>query len=307
MQAKNKPKILITGANGFVGSRLTDELRRSHDIVCLDRDSKSSNSVKFDLQSEPDKVTIDAVGEIDQTIHLAALTPKAKADLSLDRADDFYRNNIISTLNFLKIIRTKNIKQLIYISTLDVYGSNITGKEVTELTETSPSTHYAVSKLASEWLCQVFCQDNKIPFAILRLGHVYGPGEGAYKKVIPEFIRRALTGDQLEIWGDGSAARNFINIKDITSAIAHIVKQRLDGIFNLVGSDQITILELAKLINSLAGGQSKIKFLQPGFTQISYNFSNKKLLSTGFIPKVPIKKGLLEEINYMRKNHEDLF
>lgn len=297
---QSKKKILISGCGGFVGKHLTEALEQDFSLVKLTL-FEQSGQIAFDIRQKPTAMIKQNIGSIDQAIHMAALMLKTKKDNSLEKSDDFYLSNIIGTLNFLRLIEDKKISHLVYISTIDVYGNNIMGSLVTEATAVAPTTHYAISKLAGEQLCQIFCNEQKIPLAILRLGHIYGPGESDFKKVIPEFIRRATHGDKIEIYGDGSASRNFIYVGDIARAISLVSRKKATGIFNIVGDKSITILKLAELVSKLVGGESKITFSHKNSPQQNFVFDNKKLKEIGFSAKIKLENGLMAEINALKR------
>lgn len=296
---KDKRRILITGCNGFVGQHLVRELESEFSLVRLSYKGQKGE-ISFDLRNKPAEALKQKIGSVDEAIHLAAFMLKSKEDNTLEQSEKFYSANVFGTLNFLKLIQDKEISHLTYISTVDVYGKNISKGIVTEETEVAPETYYAASKLAGEQLCQVFCQERKIPLAILRLGHIYGPGESDFKKAIPEFIRRAIKGEDIEIYGSGSAARTFIYVGDVARVISLVSSKKIAGIYNVVGENSISIAELAKLVNKLEGERSKIVFSHDNFPQQNYVFDNKKLAQIGISGKTKLEDGLRIEINTMK-------
>lgn len=295
----SQTKVLLTGSDGFVGRHVVDELMKDCLVKKMVFKDAKEDQIACNLSLEPTPELIQEIGEIDAVIHLAALTPKTKEDNSLEKAGDFYINNVVGTLNLLKMIKGKNIKHLTCISTLDVYG--LGHDKIDEETKVNPETYYAASKLAAEEACRIFCAAEAIPLAVLRLGHVYGPGEGSYKKVIPVFLNKAINGEPLVIFGKGKALRNFIYVGDVARAIAFVAGEKAEGIFNIVSSDSITILALAELVNSLAGSTKGIEFQQEDFKEIDFIFSDKKLRSLGFKSEMSLKDGLMAEINFLKQ------
>lgn len=299
MTKNNQANLLITGSNGFVGSHLVPELEHHFRLQKLVYNTTDPTEISCDLSLDPVPEIIRSVDRIDQVIHMAALTPKDKDDNVLTKAANFYKINLQGTFNLLKIVADKKIDHFVYVSTLDVYG--LRHKEISEDSSVNPETYYAASKLAAEDACAIFCRDHQIPFAILRLGHIYGPGEGLYKKVIPIFLARALVGEPLLIYGQGMALRNFIYVGDVARAINLVATKKITGVYNIVGSESISILGLAKLTKQLTGSQSKIEFPDRQFPETNFIFDNSKLKSLGFDYSMSLEDGLKEEINFLKQ------
>ncbi len=182
-----KPKILITGGSGFVGSAFSRLFHNEYDIFAIGRHIPVKipvdNFFQIDL-AEPDAETKLSGYLKDHhfltAIHFAANTPHS----GNNDQSDYYRVNTIGTLHFLHGVRSF-VEKVTYISTVDVFG--IAAEPViNELSLPKPENNYAISKYAAEMLTQAWSKETKTPASIIRLGQIYGPGDPS-KKAMPIF------------------------------------------------------------------------------------------------------------------------
>ena len=293
-------RILVTGATGFVGQYVTRELKRLGEVVPLGRKKIHTSDIIFDLTHQPtqsDRTKLPF--SVDAVVHLAALTQKTKNDRT--SPEEYLLQNVLGTGNLLDLLDKTLIKQFIYVSTHDVYG-DANGEPITEETASNPQTPYAKSKYEAEQLCAEWAARRGIPFCIARLGLVYGPGEEAYEKVIPQYIRMALNGQPLEVFGNGEVTRDFIYVTDAACAIRVLIENKAIGVYNIVSGETVMIEDLAKYINKLTGNPAGIRFAQAAGNQMNICFDTTKLQRLGFVPKTSVKKGLSQEISWFKKH-----
>ena len=127
----------------------------------------------------------------------------------------------------------KTLNKVIYISSIDVYAPVV---PISELSATQPATLYGWSKLYCEQMMSVFATQKKIAVQILRIGHVYGPGEEKYAKFLPKTIRNIVDGKAVELYGDGTELRSYIYLDDVVKAILAAVGLHDNvGVINIVG------------------------------------------------------------------------
>jgi len=173
---------------------------------------------------------------------------------------------------------------------------------------------YACSKAIDEFLALAYWNEKKMPITIARLFNTIGPRQsGQYGMVVPRFVKQALAGEPITVYGDGLQTRVFSYVSDILDAFLSIVKSpKAKGeIFNLGGVQEISILDLAKLIKKLCRSQSKIRFVkydkafQKGFEDLNRRVPDiakaRKIL--GFSPKVKLEQALqkiIKSIKYQR-------
>jgi UDP-glucose 4-epimerase len=287
-----KSQMLVAGGYGFVGSAFIKEAAKSFDISIVTRRRRRAADIVWDLTGE----TIpEGVGRYDVVIHLASLTAKDKADAYA--AEEYRKHNVIATEHLLKSLEMKSPAYLMYVSTIDVYGTP--SGVINEETTTHPETRYAISKSEAEVVCRQWCEAHNVTCCIARLGSIYGPGERKYKKVVPMFIRTALAQRPLPVLGDGGARRQFLYVDDAARALIRLVTCRAEGIYNAAGVEPVSVINLAKLINELTGNPAGITRIE---TQASYDVlvDTRKLAVLGVVPSIALEEGLKKEIAWLR-------
>ncbi len=290
-------KVLITGAGGFVGSHVLKKLIGSHfDAITLS--SLPLQGVKtIDAQGYlfgPDYLASHGCKDVDTIMHIGAFTPKQAS-----AADDILptTKNILSTQNII-LSELPALKTVVYVSSIDVYG-NTTGM-ITEKTQVNPNTLYGWSKLYCEKMIKARYEGTGVSYQILRLGHVYGEGEEKYRKVIPVMIKKALSNEMIEIYGDGSASRSYIYVEDVADAVIKSVELPEPDIINVVGDRVINMNELAETIVRLSGSTSRI--IHKGLdVSNQYSVFNSLKMKQFILPvNSKFEECLKKEIDYMK-------
>jgi nucleoside-diphosphate-sugar epimerase len=254
--------ILVSGARGFIGAATVRRLAAMPEttVVALARsrpDGPAQANVRWvesnleDLepsQWRADWPTFDAV------IHLAAFTPKSGA--TRDSAKEIIAANVIG-LQALLTSLTSPPRRFIFGSTLDVYSRAAFERVVDERSPVGPAGLYGLSKLLGEGLVEAFSRSAGTECLTLRIGHIYGPGEERYAKLVPETIRRVLANRPPRIAGDGAEQRDLLYVDDAAEALARSCTAALNGtrIINLARGASHSILEIVGTIAAVAGYQ----------------------------------------------------
>lgn len=297
-------RILITGASGFVGSHVLEELKKrypSESLIALSSKEiegiRTISSRNYDFGDE--YLLNNGCGDIDTIVHVGAWTPK-----NAKEADDFLEatSNIENTQRLITL-KLPKLKRIVYCSTLDVYG-NVTGV-ITEETSIYPQSLYGWSKLYCEKMIESFAKKRNLIFQNLRLGHVYGEGEEKYRKVMPIMIENAVHGKDIIIYGDGEAIRTFVYIDDVARAIANAITLNMSNIINVVGSEPVTINQLADVIATYSGEEVKIYHKTTNVANRDYLFDNHCLREYLLEELTPFDTGLRREIDYMKKRTKE--
>lgn len=254
---------LVTGGLGFQGYHIVKKLlSRGATIRILARDSeharrnwellpqKDLRLVWGDITSE--ETVRAATRDCKTIIHLAA---QINVDESIKFPERAFATNWIGIFNVLKAA-LQNKSSMILASTCEVYGSNISDLSMTENHPMNPQSPYAATKAGADRLAYSYHCSFDLPLVILRPGNVYGWGQkaGVNGAVIPKFIRRAMDGESLKIFGDGLQGRDFIYIDDVVDGYIKVIENfsNINGqVFNLGTGQNISILEIAQVIAGL--------------------------------------------------------
>ncbi len=278
-------KYLITGGEGFIGTKITNE------VAGISFDIKSGLDI---LNTE--KLTSASI-DVSGIFHCAA---KISVPESIIMPDVYYKNNVEGTKSVTKVAETSKIK-VIFSSSAAVYGES--KKAADENSTLNPSSPYGQNKIDGE----IILKDSLMPHIALRYFNVYGPGQSPqYAGVIASFINKALHGEDLVIHGDGNQIRDFIFVDDIVKAniVAMNYKNKSFDIFNIGSGIETSIKTLAETIIQITRSFSKIYYKPSRSGDISYSLANvskaQKIL--GWSAKTPLKEGLEKTIEYYRNN-----
>lgn len=299
--------ILVTGASGFIGAHLVARLSRIAGVklLLLSRQYRQSTQhgvlwLKGELsQLLPEYWQSHGISHIDYVFHLGAFTPKSSVEANqIDRAVD---DNIMGTRILLQGLPGKPCK-LVFSSTLDVYAPPEDGTVITEGSRVAPSGLYGASKLFCESMVFAWSMERGCNHSILRYGHIYGPGEGQYGKLIPVTIRSLLASQAPVIFGNGSALRDYLYVGDAVEATirAALVEGSI-GPVNIVCGESVTQEQIVRLLIRLTGSRKEIDFVPDRPSGSSFRFDHRlmaKLL--GSWPLTGLEEGLAAEIDAFR-------
>lgn len=295
-------KVLLTGASGFIGSHLLklliNKLGTESVIALTSKDIPNINCIIYDTIQDfgLDKNQFD---DITHVIHAGAFTPK-----DMNQANDIKQcfGNIEFTTELLSY-NYINLKKIINLSTLDVYES--TAETLSEYSKIQPVSLYGSSKLYCEEMVKAFTKQRELEYLNLRIGHVYGPGEEKYKKVLPIAIQNILQDKPLELWGDGNDLRSFIFIQDVVQAIVNSLKASVKNKdINIVSGVAVSIKELLEKTIKVSGKNVTINQRESNHKKRDLVFDNSLLLATLLDKEIDLLEGLDIEYQYMKERYE---
>ena len=292
-------KMLLTGVSGFVGSRLLAAVcNRYGDKNVIALSSKPVKLCEYILYNNDYSISkhdVCKVKDVSLIIHAGAFTPKSRLD-----ADNilYCDSNIRFTEQLLTLMNGTKLQKIIYLSTLDVYDDD---GIISELTKLNPSSLYGMSKLYCEKMVTSFSHSRNIKSQILRIGHVYGPGEEKYQKLLPIAISKILSDDEIELWGDGSEIRSFIYITDVIEAcMAAIDLTENVGVINIVSEQSISIVSLLNKLAEILNTELKLISKPSSGENKDYIFDSSKMKQVLLVSETPFDDGLKEEITYFK-------
>lgn len=291
-------KVLLTGVSGFIGSQILraacTKFGKVNVMALTSRAHPDVYSVKYDpigFNIDPDE--LEKFEKVELVVHAGAYTPKNSAQA--DNIKDC-TGNIGFTEKLLEL-PFNSLKKIIYLSTVDVYES---APLIRENSAVVPATLYGFSKLYSERLVSIFSEHRKINYQILRIGHVYGPGEEKYEKFLPKAIKSAIGALPVELWGDGSELRSYIYIDDVVKAVFNAIDvPSYVGVINVVGGLPISNLQLLDLLAKITGKPLELRFKEFSGQKRDYVFDNDKLKKHLLSSETELLTGLKAEVDYM--------
>jgi UDP-glucose 4-epimerase len=312
-------KFLITGGAGFIGSHLAGRLlEKGDEVVALDDLSTGSkgNIEKFVSHDgftfiEGDmleKVILErATQGIDGIFHLGAALGVKRI---LERPLESLITNLHGTEAVLEIAASKKIKTFI-ASTSELYGKNPEQplREDSDRVIGSPLLvrwTYSEAKAIDESLAVIYSTTHSLPFVIGRFFNTVGPRQtGAYGMVLPAFVKSALLGTPIQVYGDGSQSRVFCHVDDAVDAMMRVFfdDRALGEAFNIGGTGEVTISQLAKIVIEETGSKSNIEYVPyekaypKGFEDTMRRIPDTTKIRklTGWEPKKDLRK-IIQEV-----------
>ncbi|MDX2146385.1 MAG: UDP-glucuronic acid decarboxylase family protein [Planctomycetota bacterium] len=305
-------RILVTGGAGFLGSHLCERLvAQGHDVICLDNFFTSQKSNVAHLLARPNfellrhDITHPIWLEVDQVYNLAC--PAAPGHYQFNPIKTM-KTSVIGAINVLGMAKRCRAKVL-QASTSEIYGD----PEVHPQPETyrgnvnpiGPRACYDEGKRAAETLFFDYHRANKVNIRVIRIFNTYGPRMHPYDgRVVSNFIRQALTGEDLTIFGDGSQTRSFCYVDDLIEGMIRMMNTGDDfiGPVNLGNPHEFTIRELAELVIQMTGSKGRIVHKplpadDPTQRQPDIALARHRL---SWEPRVPLKEGLHKTIEWFR-------
>jgi len=270
-------KALITGGAGFIGSHLAETLlEKGQDVTIIDNLSTgsldninhlvSNDNFHYVVENILNEGVMDRlISECDIIYHLAAAVG---VDLIIKRPVYVIENNVMGTERVLRIANRYRKKVLI-ASTSEIYGKSdkIPFKEDDDRilgSTTKNRWSYACSKAIDEFLALAYWHEHKLPVVNFRLFNTIGPRQtGRYGMVAPRFVKQALMGEPLTVYGDGNQSRCFTDVRDVVRGIIALSTEEtaVGEVFNIGNNEEISILDLAKLVIYMTGSPSRIELI----------------------------------------------
>ena len=305
-------RILVTGGAGFLGSHLCERLvAEGHDVICLDNFFTSQKTNVVHLLGKPNfelirhDVTLPIFLEVDQVYHLAC--PAAPGHYQFNPIKTI-KTSVLGSINMLGMAKRCGAKILL-ASTSEVYGD----PEVHPQPESyrgnvnpiGPRACYDEGKRAAETLFMDYYRMNKVNIRIVRIFNTYGPRMHPYDgRVVSNFIRQALTGKDITIFGSGEQTRAFCYRDDLVEGIKRMMNAPDDfiGPVNIGNPGEFTIKELAELVIELTGVSSKLVLKplpadDPTRRRPDITLAKSRL---DWQPRVPLRDGLAKTIEWFR-------
>ena len=317
-------RTLITGGAGFVGSHLAERLLAlGHDVSVLDNLSTGSIDNISHLKSHAgfsyvvDTVTnepllAEMIDRCDVVFHLAAAVG---VKLIVEQPVHTIETNVHGTEVVLRHANKK--KKLVFIaSTSEVYGksTDVPFRENADVVLGPSVKHrwaYACSKMIDEFLALAYWKEKKLPVVVVRLFNTVGPRQtGQYGMVLPTFVRQALAGQPITVFGDGTQSRSFTDVSDVVGALVTLASEprAVGQVFNIGNTGEISIRDLAERVKARTGSHSPIQLIpydqayEEGFEDMPRRVPDLTKLRNliGYEPKVDLEEIIGRVIEFFR-------
>ncbi len=317
-------RALITGGAGFIGSHLAEALLDAgHDVDIIDNLSTGSIRNVGHLKSNPrfhyvidtltnEPLLAELIDRNDVIFHFAAAVG---VKLIVEQPVHTIETNVHGTEVVLKHAHKKR-KKVVIASTSEVYGksADVPFREDADLVMGATVKHrwaYACSKAIDEFLALAYYKERDLPIIIVRFFNTVGPRQtGQYGMVLPSFVRQALAGEPITVFGDGTQSRSFTYVGDVVDCMLRLVNEpkAVGQVFNIGNKHEVTILQLAEIVKSLTGSASRIEFVpydkayEEGFEDMPRRVPDltKVTQLVGYEPKVQLNEIITRVIEYFR-------
>jgi UDP-glucose 4-epimerase len=318
-------RALITGGAGFIGCYLAEALLdRAHEVLVIDNLSTGSIDNIAHLKGRPgfeyfidsvnnEPLLAELVDRSDVVFHLAAAVG---VKLIVEQPVHTIETNVHGTEVVLKHANKKK-KLVVIASTSEVYGksNDVTFREDSDLVLGPTPKHrwaYACSKALDEFLALAYWKERKLPVIIVRFFNTVGPRQtGQYGMVIPNFVRQALAGEPITVFGDGNQTRAFTHVADVVGALLELISEpkAIGQVINIGNTEEISIMELAKRVRDLSGSKSIIKLIpydeayESGFEDMPRRVPDLRRVADliGYKPRHGLDEILVQVIDYFRR------
>ena len=306
------PRVLITGAAGFIGSHVADAcLKLGFEVVGVDDLSGGYRpnvvpEVEFIQGSVVDDTFVQSLwerGDFDYVYHLAAYAAEGLSHF-IRRYN--YQNNLMGSINLINQSVLHSCKCFVFASSIAVYGTNQT--PMTEDLVPRPEDPYGIAKYAVEQDLAAANHIFGLPYVVFRPHNVYGERQNIadrYRNVIGIFMNQVLRNEEMTIFGDGLQTRAFSHVDDVAPILARapLVQESYGLVFNVGADNPVSVLSLAQEVGRAFGVEPRIRHLPPR-QEVIHAFASHDRVRNVFKPPVPIPvdEGIRRMAHWVRQH-----
>lgn len=296
-------KLVITGGCGFIGSNLLRVLNNSglYDITLFDNLSRGKLSHVNDLGSyrffdgdiRDNTALTECFRGMDAVVHLAAYGSVVE---SVSDPEENFDINVRGTFNVLNACRGAGVQRLVFAST----GGALIGNAIPPVDEKSlprPISPYGASKLAGEGYCSAFAGAYGMDIIALRFANVIGPMSWHKNGAVTKFFKALMSDEPIEIYGDGTATRDYLYVEDLCTGISLALQSSLSGFhtLHLASAREVSVSELARIAASVASKPDhSLLYRTKRAGEVERNFANYERAreALGFTPKYSLEEAM---------------
>jgi len=306
-------KCLVTGACGFIGINLTEDLlKKGHEVIGVDNFIVGKldelyntcghfEKFKFKFFDFSRRYSDESMfDDIDVIYHLGGMSGVRE---SVARPDVWFVNNVVGTFNILEIARKYDIKNVVIASSGSAVGE--ADPPIHEELPTKPLSPYGASKGCKELFTFAYYYSYGMNVSALRFSNVYGPHSTIKISLVGKFIRKILKGESINIYGDGEQTRDFIYVKDLINAVQASGEKNIGGeVFQVCTGTEVSVNEITKMIcdkmRSIGYEIPEINNTDPAIGDVKTNYADNTKAKTmlDWRPQVNLHDGLEETIRW---------
>lgn len=304
---RTKPRILITGAAGFIGSNLADRLlKEGCSVIGIDDLSAGlltqvPSEVEFHKADIRSKEVLPLFKGVDTVFHFAARNCVSDCQLHPYETADV---NILGTLNIFEAARAASVRRVVYAESSAIYeGTKVLPTPETDFT---PETFYAITKASDHLFAKAYQRFLGMKMVGLRYLNVYGPRQD-YRRAVPPvmsaFIIRLLTGQTPLIFGDGTKRRDFIHVDDVNDFHMLCISDEnvVNRVFNLGCGVNHSVQQIYDMLTDILAVDVEPRYLPEVDGEAPANLADiSQALSVGWKPRIGLKEGLTEMVEFIR-------
>lgn len=292
-------RVLVTGADGFVGKNLIPQLSTSNDLEVVATDiipSVSGPNASFNLLDVTDEFAVlSSLRDIDVVAHLA--THQLVPSLSDPRLNA--KVNILGMLNILEAARKTNVKRVVFSSASSIVG-DVLYNPVDEKHPCNPKTPYGVTKLACEHYLKVYQRLFGLDYLIFRFFNIYGPHQ--IGGLIPSAYQKITEMKEFDIYGNGKQMRDYVYVGDLGGLFLRAILKDVKNVTLNVGTGLgLNVLDIVELAGRILGKKPKLRFNPPRPGEIENFVASTDAIKAalGIVPSTPVEEGLKRTFDWL--------
>ena len=315
-------KYLVTGAAGFIGSKVAqllleagaevvglDNLNEAYDVRLKEwrlQALRQFDNFKFQKLDVADRQAVQQMFSesmpLDAVINMAA---RAGVRPSVENPPVYYQANVDGVLNLLECCRSLGVRKFVQASTSSLYGGHNPVPFREDADTSRPLSPYAASKGAAEMLSYTYHHLHNLDVTVLRFFTVYGPG-GRPDMSVFRFVRRIAEGEPITVFGDGLQERDFTYVDDIAAGVIAATRPLGFEVINLGGDRPVVLSDMIRTIGDMLGAQAKINYqpAHPADVQATWANIDKAGSLLQWSPQIPFEEGIRRSVDWYRQNRE---